>query len=146
MSSMSDKMLAIQYRNRIQQLIPGIKVDVDYDSSGNYKYKSIFDPGIKVDDDKGKFLLVKPLDGEVFTLDTDDETTVSQVMQKIHDMSEYHNMRTLDLMIGNMDGKGWGIAVLDLKISELNLQEENTVRLFTHHLEQQGFVRATRQH
>ena len=140
MSSMSDKVLAIRQRNRLQQLFgPGIKVDDDYDSSGNYKYKS--KSKSKSDSDKGKFLLVKPLDGEVFTLDTDDETTVSQVMQKIHDMSEYHNMRTLDLMIGNMDGKGWGIAVLDLKISELNLQEENTVRLFTHRLEQQGFVK-----
>ena len=142
MSNMSDKAHAIRQRNRLQQLFgPGVYVDDDYDSSGNYKYKSIFDPGIKVDDDKGKFLLVKPLDGEVFTLDTDDETTVSQVMQKIHDMSEYHNMRTLDLMIGNMDGKDWGIAGLDLKISELNLQEENTVRLFTHRLEQHGFVK-----
>jgi len=139
MSSMSDKAHAIRQRNRLQKFFgPGIKVDDDYDSSGNYKYKSIFDPGIKVDDDKGKFLLVKPLDGEVFTLDTDDETTVSQVMQKIHDMSEYS---TSHIVIGNMNGKTWLSLTDDLKISELNLQEENTVRLFTHRLEQRGFVK-----
>ena len=83
---------------------------------------------------------VKPLDGEVTKLDTNDETTILQVMQKIHDRSEYRNMSIQDLEITNMNGKGWGF-VEHLKISELNLQEENTVRLFTHHLEQQGFVR-----
>jgi hypothetical protein len=35
-----DKSKVLSIRNGIQQLMPGIKVDDDYDSSGNYKYKS----------------------------------------------------------------------------------------------------------
>ena len=85
-------------------------------------------------------LSVKPLHGEVFTLDIDDETTVDQVRLKIHDMAEYRNMSPVDLKIANMNGKGWGITEHDLKIS-VNLREKNKIRLFTHHLEQKGFVK-----
>ena len=84
-------------------------------------------------------LTVKPLRGEVFTLDINDETTILPVIRRIHHRSEYRNMSILDLKIADMNGKDWGLDEHDLKISELSLQEENTVRLFTHRLEQRGF-------